>query len=183
MRAKAHHLNPVVAIGQHGLTPAVLHEIDVALTAHELIKLRVFSDDRVAREALLARVCAELDAAPVQHVGKILIVWRPDPEPAPAAPPIAKPKRAQPRPRTAAGPRSRGAATSLGKRGTDAAPGKRGADAAPGKRGTTAAHGHRGPASAHGNRGPAAAPANRGPGRAGDRAPIPAALARRRRAR
>ena len=71
-RAKAHPLHPVVSIGQHGLTPAVLHEIDVKLLAHELIKIRVFNDDRGEREALLARICDDLDAAPVQHLGKIL---------------------------------------------------------------------------------------------------------------
>jgi RNA-binding protein len=87
LRSKAHPLNPVVAIGQHGLTPAVLHEIDVALLAHELIKIRVFSDDRAERELLYARICAELDAAPVQHIGKLLVVWRlaPEPEPEPVA--------------------------------------------------------------------------------------------------
>ena len=52
LRAAAHHLHPVVAIGQHGLTPAVLHEIDVALKAHELVKLRVSSGDRAERDAL-----------------------------------------------------------------------------------------------------------------------------------
>jgi len=88
LRAKAHHLHPFVSIGQHGLTPAVLHEIDVALTAHQLVKLRVFCDDRDEREALYARICADLDAAPVQHLGKTLTVWRPapPPEPVPAAP-------------------------------------------------------------------------------------------------
>jgi RNA-binding protein len=87
-RAKAHALHPVVAIGQHGLTPAVLHEIDVNLLAHELIKIRVFGEDRDDREALLARICADLDAAPVQHLGKILTIWRPAPPPEP--PPIEK---------------------------------------------------------------------------------------------
>jgi putative YhbY family RNA-binding protein len=76
LRAKAHHLHPVVSIGQHGLTPRVLHEIDVALTAHGLIKIRVHSDDRVAREAMLADIAAQLRGAPVQHLGKLLIVWR-----------------------------------------------------------------------------------------------------------
>jgi putative YhbY family RNA-binding protein len=85
-RAKAHHLHPFVIVGQHGLTPAVLHEIDVHLLAHELIKIRVSSDDRGERDALLARISAELDAAPVQHLGKILTIWRPSPEPEPAAP-------------------------------------------------------------------------------------------------
>ena len=79
MRAKAHHLDPVVMIGQHGLTPPVLHEIDLALTAHELIKVRVQSESRVERQALLAAICAALDCAPVQHLGKLLIVWRANP--------------------------------------------------------------------------------------------------------
>jgi putative YhbY family RNA-binding protein len=89
LRAKAHRLHPVVSIGQHGLTPAVLHEIDVNLLAHELIKVRVFDDDRDARDTLLARICVELDAAPVQHIGKLLVVWRPAPQA--AEPEIARP--------------------------------------------------------------------------------------------
>src|SRR5215470_20142381 len=98
LRAKAHHLHPVVSVGQHGLTAAVLHEIDVSLIAHELIKVRVFSDDRGERETLLEAICAELDAAPVQHIGKLLVVWRP----APPEPPIQAAKRAPQvrRPRT-----------------------------------------------------------------------------------
>jgi RNA-binding protein len=80
LRAKAHHLRPVVAVGTHGLTPAVLHEIDVALKAHELIKIRVFSDMRSERDTLLAKICGELECAPVQHLGKLLIVWRRNPE-------------------------------------------------------------------------------------------------------
>jgi len=79
LRAKAHHLRPVVAVGAHGLTPAVVHEIDVALKAHELIKIRVFSDVRAERDALLAQICGELNCAPVQHLGKLLIVWRHNP--------------------------------------------------------------------------------------------------------
>lgn len=80
LRAKAHHLHPVVSIGQHGLTPAVLHEIDVNLNAHELIKIRAFSDERAERDTMLGRICDELGAAAVQHLGKMLIVWRPLPE-------------------------------------------------------------------------------------------------------
>jgi len=76
LRAKAHALSPVVIIGQHGLTPAVLHEIDVNLMAHELIKIRVFADQRADREAVLEKICATLGAEPVQHIGKLLIVWR-----------------------------------------------------------------------------------------------------------
>jgi RNA-binding protein len=120
LRAKAHHLHPFVSIGQHGLTPAVLHEIDVNLLAHELIKIRVFGDDRGARDALLERICVELDAASVQHLGKILTIWRPIPVPeAPVAKTRATPrgregKAARPAPRgieprsrsTPAGPRA-----------------------------------------------------------------------------
>ena len=62
------------------MTPAVLHEADVALTAHELIKVRVFADDRAEREALLAHACAALDCAPVQQIGKLLVLWRPRPQ-------------------------------------------------------------------------------------------------------
>jgi putative YhbY family RNA-binding protein len=93
LKAKAHRLHPVVSVGHHGLTPAVLHEIDVNLLAHELIKVRVFEDDRHARETLLARICAELDAAPVQHIGKLLVVWRPAP---PAVESAAEPAIARP---------------------------------------------------------------------------------------
>jgi len=85
LRAEAHHLDPVVMIGNDGLTPAVLHEIDINLAAHGLIKIRVFSDDRDARAEMLARIADELDAAPVQHIGKLLIVHRPLPEPEAAA--------------------------------------------------------------------------------------------------
>ena len=94
LRARAHDLHPVVAIGQHGLTPPVLREIDVALTAHELIKLRVFSDDRSEREGLLARICAELSCAPVQHLGKLLILWRKrDEQKAAETPPARRPAK------------------------------------------------------------------------------------------
>ena len=75
-RAAAHHLLPVVAIGNEGLTGAVLKETDAALAAHGLIKLRVFSDDREQREALFARLADELGAAPIQHIGKLLVLWR-----------------------------------------------------------------------------------------------------------
>ncbi len=81
LRAKAHTLQPVVGIGTNGLTRAVLHEIDVNLLAHELVKVRVFDGDRIERERLLAQICAELDAAPVQHLGKVLTLWRPSPTP------------------------------------------------------------------------------------------------------
>ena len=79
-RAEAHHLDPLVMIGGDGLTPAVTKEADAALKAHGLIKVRVFSDDRAARETMLATLADELDAAPIQHIGKLLVLWRPIPE-------------------------------------------------------------------------------------------------------
>jgi RNA-binding protein len=78
-RAEAHHLDPVVMIGGDGLTTAVKKEIDLALNAHGLIKVRVFSDDRTAREAMFAALADELGAAPIQHIGKLLVLWRPMP--------------------------------------------------------------------------------------------------------
>ena len=75
-RAHAHHLNPVVAIGADGATEAVRRELDTALGVHGLVKVRVFSDDRAAREALFGELSAALDAAPVQHIGKLLVFWR-----------------------------------------------------------------------------------------------------------
>ena len=79
-RAEAHHLNPVVLIGNDGLTANVQKEIDAALNAHGLIKVRVFSDDRAARELLLQTLAESLHAAPIQHIGKLLVLWRPKPE-------------------------------------------------------------------------------------------------------
>ena len=80
LRAEAHHLNPVVMIGSDGLTPAVLKETDAALSAHGLIKIRVLGDDRNARGAIYHQLAAELGAAPIQHIGKLLVLWRPMPE-------------------------------------------------------------------------------------------------------
>ncbi len=76
-RANAHHLDPVVLVGTDGWTPAVQKEAEAALDAHGLIKIRVFSDDRASREALFHTVCDALDAAPIQHIGKLLVIWRP----------------------------------------------------------------------------------------------------------
>jgi putative YhbY family RNA-binding protein len=78
-RAAAHHLDPVVLVGGDGLTPAVIKETDHALKAHGLVKVRVFSDDRAAREGMLSTLAEELDAAPIQHIGKLLVLWRPQP--------------------------------------------------------------------------------------------------------
>jgi putative YhbY family RNA-binding protein len=78
-RSAAHHLDPVVMVGGDGLTPSVAKEIDNALKAHGLIKVRVFSDDRASREAMFASLAEDLNAAPIQHIGKLLVLWRPIP--------------------------------------------------------------------------------------------------------
>jgi len=76
LKARAHALDPVVHVGDKGLTDAVLAEIGRALDAHELIKVRAGGMDRVQREAALAEICARLDAQAVQHIGKILVIFR-----------------------------------------------------------------------------------------------------------
>jgi RNA-binding protein len=76
-RAEAHHLNPVVMIGNDGLTAAVKKETDAALAAHGLVKIRVFGDDRAKREAIFQELADQLGAAPIQHIGKLLVLWRP----------------------------------------------------------------------------------------------------------
>ncbi len=94
LRAQAHHLDPVVSIAGNGLSVSVLKEIDAALKAHELIKVRVYGDDREARAAYLAEICAQLKCAAVQNIGKLLVVYRPNPKPLPSASAVAtKPKR------------------------------------------------------------------------------------------
>ena len=90
LRARAHGLNPVVSIAENGLTEAVMKEIDNSLKAHGLIKVRVYGDSREDRETFLAQICQELGAAPVQHIGKLLVIWRPLPEAAQSATPHAR---------------------------------------------------------------------------------------------
>lgn len=79
-RADAHHLDPVVTIGSDGATPAVRRELDSALSAHGLVKVKVPAGDRAARDALQAELSTSLSAAPVQQIGRVLVLWR---EPAP----------------------------------------------------------------------------------------------------
>ncbi|OWT69018.1 MULTISPECIES: YhbY family RNA-binding protein [unclassified Achromobacter] len=77
LRSAAHPLRPVVLIGDKGLSDAVLKEIDLALTSHGLIKVRVAGDDRQARVDMLAQICDVLSCAQVHHLGKMLILYRP----------------------------------------------------------------------------------------------------------
>jgi putative YhbY family RNA-binding protein len=96
LRAQAHGLNPVVSISENGLSEAVLKEIDACLKAHELIKIRVYGDSREDRLAYLERICGELSASAVQHIGKLLVVYRENPEKH-LAKDTAKPRPAAPR--------------------------------------------------------------------------------------
>jgi putative YhbY family RNA-binding protein len=90
LKARAHALRPVVIVGNAGLSPSVLAEIERSLKSHGLLKIRVANDDRAARETMLDEVCEQLGAGPVQHIGKILVIYRP------LEIPIAKvPKRRQ----------------------------------------------------------------------------------------
>ncbi|MCX8017739.1 MAG: YhbY family RNA-binding protein [Rhodocyclaceae bacterium] len=96
LRAAAHHLHPTVAIAGNGLSPAVLKEIDISLNAHELVKVKLHGIERDDRAALLEQICAKLDCAPVQHIGNILVLWRPKPE-GEEAPKPRRRKPAQPK--------------------------------------------------------------------------------------
>ena len=92
MRAEAHHLSPVVSISQNGVSDAVIKEIDRSLTAHGLIKVKIYGIERADREAALGTICAAVNCAPVQHIGNILVLWRPKPEIAAKTPNRRKPK-------------------------------------------------------------------------------------------
>ncbi len=96
LKARAHALRPVVTVGNEGLSLAVLKEIETGLKAHDLIKIRVTGDDREVRASLLGEICSRTGASPVQHIGKILVVYRENPEP-PAPAPKKRPARKQPR--------------------------------------------------------------------------------------
>lgn len=108
LRAKAHPLSPVVMIGDKGLTDAIVAEVDRALKAHELIKVKAATDDREARAAWMAALCERLGAAPVQSIGKILVLWRENPEKAKAAAKPAPAPRKKPAKKPGASARQKG---------------------------------------------------------------------------
>lgn len=80
LKARAHHLKPVVRVGQAGLSDAFVAEVDRALADHELIKVRIDTDDREARNAAADELATRTASEQVQRVGKILVLWRPKPE-------------------------------------------------------------------------------------------------------
>jgi RNA-binding protein len=83
LRAQAHALSPVVIIGDKGLTEEVVKEIDRSLKAHELIKVRAMSADRKSRGEWMVAICAQLGAENVQEIGKMLVIYRKNPEETP----------------------------------------------------------------------------------------------------
>jgi RNA-binding protein len=96
LKARAHNLNPILQLGEKGLTDAVVAEIDRALAAHELIKVRAAPLNRDEREVALASICERTNAHPVQHIGKMLIVYRQKPPAeAPKTPRTRRPRGAK----------------------------------------------------------------------------------------
>jgi len=87
LKGRAHALKPIIIIGNAGLTSSVLNEIERTLKSHDLLKVRVMNDDREARATMLNEICETLNAGPVQHIGKILVIYRPLAVPIAKAPP------------------------------------------------------------------------------------------------
>ena len=81
LQKKACSLKPVVMIGQHGLTNAVLAEVDIALNAHELIKIRIRGADKNKRTEQCAQIEHQLNAEVVHQIGGITVLYRPEPVP------------------------------------------------------------------------------------------------------
>jgi RNA-binding protein len=81
LKGLAHSRQPVAMIGNNGLTAAVLKEIERGLSAHELIKIKAASDEADTRRTWLAEICAATGAAPVQQIGKVLVIYRPAAKP------------------------------------------------------------------------------------------------------
>ena len=79
LKARAHALEPRVQVGQAGLSDAVVKEIDRALTAHELIKVKILAE-RDARREIADAISTRTDSAQVHSVGKVVVLWRPNPE-------------------------------------------------------------------------------------------------------
>lgn len=80
LRRLGHALKPVVLMGGAGLTPGVSHEIDLALEHHELIKVKLVSDDREQRRQLASDIAIQAQALLVQLIGNIALLYRPNPK-------------------------------------------------------------------------------------------------------
>ncbi|MCO6428279.1 ribosome assembly RNA-binding protein YhbY [Nitrosomonas communis] len=80
LAARAHHINPIVIIGKDGLSAGVISELNKGLSSHELIKIKILNGDRKARTFILEEICQKLDALPINHIGRILVIYRPETE-------------------------------------------------------------------------------------------------------
>ncbi len=76
LKGLAHSLKPVVLLGNNGLTEAVVAEIDYALNHHELIKVKIPTDDKETKALIVEAICSETNAIKVQVIGKTLIIYR-----------------------------------------------------------------------------------------------------------
>lgn len=80
LKAQAHHLKPVVLLGSKGLTPAVIEETNVAITAHELIKVKINGAEKAERLVIANELCEQLAAELVQLIGHTAIIYRKNPD-------------------------------------------------------------------------------------------------------
>jgi len=76
LKSRAHHLKPVVRLGQHGLSDGVINETDVSLTIHELIKVHIHQGERDQRKAMAAELCSKTQSECVGSIGKVFILYR-----------------------------------------------------------------------------------------------------------
>ncbi|MYE81720.1 MAG: ribosome assembly RNA-binding protein YhbY [Gammaproteobacteria bacterium] len=90
LRGMAHHLDPIVAIGENGATDNAVLELDRALTDHELVKVRLHVDDRAARRAIIEDLRERSGATLVQRIGKVVVLYRANPEARPALSNVAR---------------------------------------------------------------------------------------------
>lgn len=81
LRKLAHHLKVVVIIGQHGLTDNVMHEIDIALENHELLKVRVNAGDRDERNRIIDQIAQQTQSDVIQRIGHVGVFYRAATEP------------------------------------------------------------------------------------------------------
>ena len=76
LRGRGHALHPIVTIGERGLAESVLAELEVALEAHELVKVRLPAIDRTERTAIAEQMEAETGAVRVQIIGRVVLLYR-----------------------------------------------------------------------------------------------------------
>ena len=81
LRGIAHNLNPIVMIGNKGLTDAVMSEIELALDQHELLKIKLPGNDKAEKVALLAQITSQSNSEPVQIIGRVGVIYRASDEP------------------------------------------------------------------------------------------------------